>query len=103
MVYVLAGIGMVLAVYIFICSLAIVGDVWETIKEYEEMKSKGYTLMKSDSGDDFWVGYGDQTFNGDTRMYQFDFISVAFGYIVGILLSASMSHIMYMEENDENQ
>ena len=59
MVYVLAGIGMVLAVYIFICSLAIVGDVWETIKEYEEMKSKGYTLMKSDSGDDFWVGYGD--------------------------------------------
>ena len=34
-------------------------------------------------------------------MYQFDFISVAFGYIVGILLSASMSHIMYMEENNE--
>jgi hypothetical protein len=34
-------------------------------------------------------------------MYQFDFISVAFGYIVGILLSASMSHIMCMEENDE--
>jgi len=35
-------------------------------------------------------------------MYQFDFISVAFGYIVGILLSATMSHIMHMEENDEN-
>lgn len=59
MVYVLAGIGMVLAVYIFISSLAIVGEVWERIKEYEEMKSRGFTLMKSDDGDDFWVGYGD--------------------------------------------
>jgi len=59
MVYVLAGIGMVLAVYIFISSLAIVGEVWERIKEYEEMKSRGYTLMKNDDGDDFWVGYGD--------------------------------------------
>jgi hypothetical protein len=36
-------------------------------------------------------------------MYQFDFISVAFGYIVGIILYASMSNIMYMEESDENQ
>ena len=36
-------------------------------------------------------------------MYQFDFISVAFGYTVGIILYASMSNIMYMEENDENQ
>ena len=36
-------------------------------------------------------------------MYQFDFISVAFGYIVCIILYASMSNIMYMEENDENQ
>ncbi len=59
MVYVLAGIGMVLAVYIFISSLAIVGEVWERIKEYEEMKSRGYTLMKDENGDDFWVGYGD--------------------------------------------
>ena len=35
-------------------------------------------------------------------MYQFDFISVALGYISGIILYASMSNIMYMEENDEN-
>lgn len=59
MVYVLAGIGMILGLYVFICSLAIVGEVWERIKEYEEMKSRGFTLMKSDDGDDFWVGYGD--------------------------------------------
>jgi hypothetical protein len=36
-------------------------------------------------------------------MHQFDFISVAFGYIAGIILYASMSNVMYMEENDENQ
>ena len=36
-------------------------------------------------------------------MYQFDFISVAFGYISGIILYASMSNIMYMEENDESE
>ena len=36
-------------------------------------------------------------------MYQFDFISVAFGYICGIVLYASMSNSMYMEENDESE
>ena len=36
-------------------------------------------------------------------MYQFDFISVAFGYTVGILLYASMSNIMYMEESDDSE
>lgn len=41
--------------------------------------------------------------NGDTGMYQFDFVSVAFGYICGIVLYASMSNIMYMETNDEDE
>jgi hypothetical protein len=61
--------------------------------------------MQDEKGDDFWVGYGDWPLkqNGDTRMYQFDFISVAFGYICGIVLYASMSNIMYMEENDESE
>lgn len=34
-------------------------EAWQRISEYENMKSRGYTLMKSDKGDDFWVGYGD--------------------------------------------
>ena len=34
-------------------------EVWQRINEYENMKSRGYTLMKNDKGDDFWVGYGD--------------------------------------------
>lgn len=41
--------------------------------------------------------------NGDTGMYQFDFISVALGYICGIILYASMSNIMYMEESDDSE
>lgn len=36
-------------------------------------------------------------------MYQLDFVSVAFGYICGIVLYASMSNIMYMENDDENE
>jgi hypothetical protein len=36
-------------------------------------------------------------------MYTLDFVSVAFGYIVGILLYASMSNIMYMENHDEGE
>jgi hypothetical protein len=36
-------------------------------------------------------------------MYQLDFVSVAFGYICGIVLCASMSNIMYMEESDESE
>ena len=35
-------------------------------------------------------------------MYQFDFVSVAFGYICGIVLYANMSNIMYMENDDES-
>lgn len=34
-------------------------EVWQRINEYERMKSRGFTLMKDDKGDDFWVGYGD--------------------------------------------
>ena len=45
------------------CSLLIFsllwGEVWQRINEYENMKSRGYTLMQDDKGDDFWVGYGD--------------------------------------------
>jgi hypothetical protein len=57
--------------------------------------------MEMISGWDTGIDHLNQ--NGDTGMYQFDFISVAFGYILGIILYASMSNIMYMEENDENQ
>jgi len=39
--------------------LHIVGEVWQRIKEYEQMKARGYTLMQNEQGDDFWVGYGD--------------------------------------------
>jgi hypothetical protein len=34
-------------------------EVWARFKEYDEMRIKGYILMKDDKGDDFWVGYGD--------------------------------------------
>lgn len=34
-------------------------EVWQRIHEYENMKSRGYTLMQDEKGDDFWVGYGD--------------------------------------------
>jgi hypothetical protein len=39
--------------------LTIAGEVWKKINEYEAMKSRGFTLMKDDKDDDFWVGYGD--------------------------------------------
>ena len=34
-------------------------EVWQRFAEYEQMRSKGYMLLKNDKGDDFWVGYGD--------------------------------------------
>lgn len=34
-------------------------EVWQRFKEYDEMRERGYILMKNDKGDDFWVGYGD--------------------------------------------
>ena len=32
---------------------------FKDMNEYDSMKRRGYTLMKNDKGDDFWVGYGD--------------------------------------------
>ena len=96
--------GATLLILGFVYFLSIVGEVWQRINEYEAMRSRGYTLMKNDKDDDFWVGYGDWPLNyGDTGMYQLDFVSVAFGYICGIILYASMSNIMYMEENNEDE
>lgn len=37
---------------------AIVG-VWSFMRTYDNMKSRGFVLMKNDKGEDFWVGYGD--------------------------------------------
>ncbi len=34
-------------------------EVWQRFKEYDEMRERGFILMKNDKGDDFWVGYGD--------------------------------------------
>ena len=36
-----------------------IGKVCRDMNEYDSMKRRGYTLMKDDKGDDFWVGYGD--------------------------------------------
>ena len=41
----------------YACS--IMGEVWQRFNEYEEMKTRGFKLMRSEDGDDFWVGYGD--------------------------------------------
>jgi uncharacterized membrane protein len=54
-----AWMGLMLFVLGFVYFLCIVGEVWQRIKEYEAMRARGYTLMKSDKDDDFWVGYGD--------------------------------------------
>ena len=54
-----AWMGIMLLVLGFVYFLSIVGEVWQRINEYEAMRARGYTLMKSDKGDDFWVGYGD--------------------------------------------
>ena len=52
-------LGLMLFVLGFVYFLSIVGEVWQRISEYEAMRARGFTLMKSDDGDDFWVGYGD--------------------------------------------
>jgi len=54
-----AWMGLMLFVLGFVYFLSIVGEVWQRINEYEAMRARGFTLMKSDDGDDFWVGYGD--------------------------------------------
>jgi len=54
-----AWMGIMLLVLGFVYFLSIVGEVWQRINEYEAMRARGYTLMKNDDCDDFWVGYGD--------------------------------------------
>ena len=51
--------GVMLFVLGFVYFLSIVGEVWQRINEYENMRARGFTLMKNDKDDDFWVGYGD--------------------------------------------
>ena len=43
----------------FLTTMETLCEVWQRFKEYDEMRARGYTLMKNDNGDDFWVGYGD--------------------------------------------
>jgi hypothetical protein len=52
-------LGLMFFVLGFVYFLSIVGEVWQRINEYEAMRGRGFTLMKDDKGDDFWVGYGD--------------------------------------------
>jgi hypothetical protein len=54
-----AWVGVMVLVLSTVYCMSIVGEVWQRINEYENMKSRGYTLMKNDKDDDFWVGYGD--------------------------------------------
>lgn len=56
---VLLWIGITLFVFSFVHFFYIVGEVWQRINEYEAMRARGFTLMKDDNDDDFWVGYGD--------------------------------------------
>jgi hypothetical protein len=58
-ILVLVWMAAMCGVLFFAYFLTIVGEVWQRINEYEAMRSRGYTLMKDDQGDDFWVGYGD--------------------------------------------
>jgi hypothetical protein len=51
--------GAMLFVLGFVYFLSIVREVWQRFAEYERMKSRGFTLMKDENGDEFWVGYGD--------------------------------------------
>ena len=36
-------------------------------------------------------------------MYEFDFISVVVGYVAGVLLCYSTTHIMFVENNNEDK
>ena len=51
--------GIMSGVLFFAYFLTIVGEVWQRVNEYETMRTRGFTLMKNDRGDDFWVGYED--------------------------------------------
>ena len=36
-------------------------------------------------------------------MYEFDFVSVVVGYICGVLLAHSTTHLFFVEKNDEGE
>ena len=40
---------------------------------------------------------------GDTGMYEFDFVSVVAGYILGVLLYNSIGNILFLEKDHEDQ
>lgn len=56
---VLVWIGGMMGILFIMYCLSVVGEVWQRMEEYDRMRSRGFTLMENDSGDDFWVGYGD--------------------------------------------
>lgn len=56
MVMVLFSVAGVIGCFLF---GEMIGKVCRDMNEYDSMKRRGYTLMKDDKGDDFWVGYGD--------------------------------------------
>lgn len=43
----------------FLKGMETIVGVWSFFRRYDDMRSKGYMLMKNDKGEDFWVGYGD--------------------------------------------
>jgi len=51
-------VGILCLLFLAYC-VPVMSEAWQRINEYENMRSKGYTLMKNNDGDDFWVGYGD--------------------------------------------
>jgi hypothetical protein len=36
-------------------------------------------------------------------MYEFDFVSVVFGYVAGVLLCYSITHVIFVEKDDESE
>jgi hypothetical protein len=44
---------------VFLTAIEAVCNVLDQFGEYEKMRKRGFKLMKSENGEDFWVGYGD--------------------------------------------
>ena len=44
---------------VFLKVIKAIMGVWSFMRTYDDMKIRGYVLMKNDKGEDFWVGYGD--------------------------------------------
>ncbi len=36
-------------------------------------------------------------------MYDFDFVSVATGYVIGVILCYSVTHLIFVETHDESE